>query len=65
MIASGVVRNALDLKKEDVRTRDRYKGVEQFLTTRRLIEAGREKARQYTWRECARQTADVYRAALP
>ncbi|MFO0801942.1 MAG: DUF1501 domain-containing protein [Gemmataceae bacterium] len=40
MIASGVVRNALDLKKEDVRTRDRYKGVEQFLTTRRLIEAG-------------------------
>ena len=40
MIASGVVRNALDLKKEDVRTRDRYKGVDQFLTTRRLIEAG-------------------------
>ncbi len=40
MIASGVVRNALDVKKEDVRTRDRYKGVEQFLSTRRLIEAG-------------------------
>ena len=40
MIASGVVRNALDVKKEDVRTRDRYQGVEQFLSTRRLIEAG-------------------------
>jgi hypothetical protein len=40
MIASGVVRDALDLKKEDVRTRDRYKGIDQFLTARRLIEAG-------------------------
>jgi hypothetical protein len=40
MIASGVVRKALDLKNEDPRTRDRYKGVEQFLTARRLVEAG-------------------------
>ncbi len=40
MIASGAVRKALDLKNEDPRTRDRYKGVEQFLTARRLIEAG-------------------------
>jgi uncharacterized protein (DUF1501 family) len=40
MIASGTVRQALDLKNEDPRTRDRYKGVEQFLTARRLVEAG-------------------------
>ena len=40
MIASGVVRKALDLKQEDPRVRDRYKGVEQFLTARRLVEAG-------------------------
>jgi hypothetical protein len=40
MIASGVVRKALDLKQEDPRTRDRYKGVEDFLTARRLVEAG-------------------------
>jgi hypothetical protein len=40
MVASGVVRNALDLGREDARTRERYKGVEQFLTARRLIEAG-------------------------
>jgi hypothetical protein len=40
MVASGVVRKALDLKAEDPRTRDRYKGVEQFLTARRLVEAG-------------------------
>ena len=40
MIASGVVRKALDVKQEDPRTRDRYKGVEQFLTARRLVEAG-------------------------
>jgi hypothetical protein len=40
MIASGAVRNALDLKNEDLKTRDRYKGVEQFLTARRLVEAG-------------------------
>jgi hypothetical protein len=40
MIASGKVRKALDLTREDPRVRDRYKGVEQFLTARRLIEAG-------------------------
>ncbi len=40
MIASGTVRKCLDLKNEDPRTRDRYKGVEQFLTARRLVEAG-------------------------
>jgi uncharacterized protein (DUF1501 family) len=40
MIASGAVRKALDLTKEEPRSRDRYKGVEQFLTARRLIEAG-------------------------
>jgi uncharacterized protein (DUF1501 family) len=40
MVASGKVRNALDLGKEDARNRVRYKGVEQFLTARRLIEAG-------------------------
>jgi hypothetical protein len=40
MIASGTVRKALDLTREDPRTRDRYKGVEQFLTARRLVEAG-------------------------
>ena len=40
MIASGVVRKALDLDREDPRVRDHYRGVEQFLTARRLIEAG-------------------------
>ncbi len=40
MIASGTVRQALDLKREEPRSLDRYKGVEQFLTARRLIEAG-------------------------
>jgi hypothetical protein len=40
MVASGVVRKALDLTQEDPRTRDRYHGVEQFLTARRLVEAG-------------------------
>jgi hypothetical protein len=40
MVASGAVRRALDLTREDPRVRDRYKGVEQFLTARRLIEAG-------------------------
>jgi hypothetical protein len=40
MIASGAVRKALDLSREEPRNRDRYKGVEQFLTARRLIEAG-------------------------
>jgi hypothetical protein len=40
MITSGAVRNALDLAKEDAKGRERYKGVEQFLTARRLVEAG-------------------------
>jgi hypothetical protein len=40
MIASGTVRRALDLSREDPRVRDRYRGVEQFLTARRLVEAG-------------------------
>jgi hypothetical protein len=40
MVTSGTVRDALDLSKADAKTRDRYKGVEQFLTARRLIEAG-------------------------
>jgi hypothetical protein len=40
MVTGGVVRNALDLRREDPKVRDRYKGVEQFLTARRLIEAG-------------------------
>jgi hypothetical protein len=40
MIASGAVRNALDLTKESAETRARYKGIEQFLTARRLVEAG-------------------------
>jgi len=40
MVASGRVRKALDLTTEDQATRDRYKGIEQFLTARRLIEAG-------------------------
>jgi hypothetical protein len=40
MVASGTVRRALDLTHEDPRVRDRYKGIEAFLTARRLIEAG-------------------------
>jgi hypothetical protein len=40
MVTSGAVRTALDLNKEDASTRERYKGVEQFLTARRLVEAG-------------------------
>ncbi len=40
MVASGAVRKALDLGKEDPRVLDRYKGAEQFLTARRLVEAG-------------------------
>ncbi len=40
LVVSGKVRNALDLSKEDSRSRARYKGVEQFLTARRLVEAG-------------------------
>ncbi len=40
MVTAGVVRDALDLNKADAKARERYKGVEQFLTARRLIEAG-------------------------
>jgi hypothetical protein len=40
MVASGAVRKALDLNREDPRVRERYKGAEQFLTARRLVEAG-------------------------
>src|SRR5262249_20338512 len=40
MVASGTVRKALDLTREEPRARDRYKGVEQFLMARRLVEAG-------------------------
>jgi hypothetical protein len=42
MIASGNVHKALDLKHEDPRVLDRYKGdgVSQFLKARRLVEAG-------------------------
>ncbi|MBI1915452.1 MAG: DUF1501 domain-containing protein [Planctomycetes bacterium] len=40
LVVSGKVRHALDLSKEESRSRARYKGVEQFLTARRLVEAG-------------------------
>jgi hypothetical protein len=40
MIASGAVRKALDLSQEGLRSRERYEGFEQFLTARRLLEAG-------------------------
>jgi uncharacterized protein (DUF1501 family) len=40
MVASGATRRALDLNQEDPRTRDRYRGIEPFLTARRLVEAG-------------------------
>ena len=40
MISSGGVRNALDLSREQQASRARYQGVEQFLTARRLVEAG-------------------------
>ena len=40
MISSGGVRNALDLTREPAAIRSRYQGVEQFLTARRLVEAG-------------------------
>src|SRR5207245_1872244 len=40
MTSSGTVRNALDLAREPSAQRDRYQGVEQFLTARRLVEAG-------------------------
>lgn len=40
MIGSGAVRRALDLTNENSATRQRYQGVESFLTARRLVEAG-------------------------
>jgi hypothetical protein len=40
MVSSGTVRKALDLGREDAKVRERYKGVESFLTARRLVEAG-------------------------
>jgi uncharacterized protein (DUF1501 family) len=40
MIANGGVRNALDLNREPQASRQRYQGLDQFLTARRLIEAG-------------------------
>jgi hypothetical protein len=40
MITSGGVRHALDLSREPQASRQRYQGVEQFLTARRLVEAG-------------------------
>src|SRR5262249_3349450 len=40
MVLSGSVRDALDLSKATADERKRYKGVEQFLTARRLVEAG-------------------------
>src|SRR5262249_47402219 len=40
IIVSGAVRKALDLSREDPRTRGRYQGIEQFLTALRLVEAG-------------------------
>ena len=40
IVLSGAVRKALDLSKEDAKVRERYKGAEQFLTARRLVEAG-------------------------
>ncbi len=40
MVTNGTVRTALDLNKEDKKVRDSYKGVEGFLTARRLVEAG-------------------------
>jgi Protein of unknown function (DUF1501) len=40
MVASGAVRRALDLAREEPRVRDRYRGIEQFLQARRLVEAG-------------------------
>src|SRR2546422_2994279 len=38
MIASGGVRNALDLNRENQQVRERYRGVENFLTALRLVE---------------------------
>jgi hypothetical protein len=40
IVTSGRIRQALDLSKEDPRVRDRYGKATQFLTARRLVEAG-------------------------
>lgn len=40
IISTGAVRNALDLSRESSSVRDQYKGIESFLTARRLVEAG-------------------------
>ena len=40
MIGSGATRRALDVTRENPRIRDRYRGIEQFLTARRLVESG-------------------------
>jgi Protein of unknown function (DUF1501) len=40
MISSGGVRTALDLNREPQAVRERYRGVENFLTALRLVEAG-------------------------
>jgi len=40
MVTSGKARDALNLEKEPKAVRERYKGVESFLTARRLVEAG-------------------------
>ena len=40
MVVSGNVAKALNVNLEEARTRERYKGVEKFLTARRLVEAG-------------------------
>ena len=40
IVTSGTVHQALDLSKEDPKVRERYKGIESFLTARRLVEAG-------------------------
>ena len=40
IVSSGTVRKALDISKEEAKVRESYRGVENFLTARRLIEAG-------------------------
>jgi len=40
MIVSGRVQQALDLSRENIKSRERYQGIEGFLTARRLVEAG-------------------------
>ncbi len=40
MVASGTVRKALEIHNEDPRILDRYRGTEDFLRARRLVEAG-------------------------